>query len=174
MPNVLRGRVWKFGDDINTDLIQPSVAAASPEERAKYCFSANRPGWSSQVQKGDIIVGGRNFGTGSSRPAAANFLMLGIACVIAESMNGLFLRNSINLGLPALSVEGAAHTFAEMDEAEVNLQTGSLRNLRSGAELTFAPLPDMVLDVLDHGGLMAVMLERGYVDPPARRNIAHG
>jgi 3-isopropylmalate/(R)-2-methylmalate dehydratase small subunit len=173
MPTVLRGRVWKFGDDINTDLIQPSVNAASPEERARHCFSANRPGWSSQVQAGDIIIGGRNFGTGSSRPAAANFITLGIACVIAESMNGLFLRNSINLGLPALSVAGAPDAFDEMDEAEVNLVSGTLRNLRSGAELAFAPLPDMVLDVLEHGGLMAVMLERGYVDPPARRNIAH-
>lgn len=173
MPELLRGRVWKFGDDINTDLIQPSVGAASPEERAKYCFAANRPGWSTNVKKGDIIIGGRNFGTGSSRPAAANFITLGIACVIAESMNGLFLRNSINLGLPALSVPGAPGAFEEMDEAEVNLKSGSLCNLRTGAALTFAPLPEMVLDVLDHGGLMAVMLERGYVDPPARRNIAH-
>ncbi len=173
MPFLLRGRVWKFGDDINTDLIQPSVASNSPEERARACFSANRPGWSSQVQRGDFVLGGRNFGTGSSRPAAANFLTLGVGCVIAESMNGLFLRNSINLGLPALTLPGVLNAFAELEEADVDLVAGRLRNVRTGAELHFAPLPEMILDVLEQGGLMAVMVKRGYVDPP-KRTMVHG
>ncbi len=165
---VVHGRVWKFGDDINTDLIQPSVSASTPRERAAFCFSANRPGWSSQVQEGDIIVAGRNFGTGSSRPAASNLITLGVACVVADSMNGLFLRNSINLGLPALSVPGVSSAFEEPDVAEVDLAAGILRNVRTQQVLRFAPLPDLVLDVLRQGGLMAVMLQRGYVDPPGR------
>jgi len=166
---VLRGRVWKFGDDINTDLIQPSVAAKTPEERAAACFSANRPGWSSRVQRGDMLIAGRNFGTGSSRPAAGNLITLGVACVIAESINGLFLRNSINLGLPALSIPGVADAFDEPDLAELDLTAGQLRNLRSGQEFSFSPLPKMVLDVLEQGGLMAVMVKRGYIDPPPGR-----
>lgn len=167
---VLRGRIWKFGDDINTDLIQPSVSAKTPEERALACFSANRPGWSSQVQPGDILIAGRNFGTGSSRPAAANLITLGVACVIGESVNGLFLRNSINLGLPAVAIPGVADAFEEPDVAEVDLAVGQLRNLRSGQRFRFSPLPEMVLDVLEQGGLMEIMVKRGYIDPPSGRS----
>lgn len=166
---VLRGRIWKFGDDINTDLIQPSVPGATPQDRAAACFAANRPGWSGQVQRGDMLVAGRNFGTGSSRPAAGNLLTLGVACVMAESINGLFARNSINLGLPVLSIAGVADAFEEPDVAEVDLQAGQLRNLRTGHTLSFSPLPELILDVLEQGGLMSVMVKRGYVDPPQRR-----
>jgi 3-isopropylmalate/(R)-2-methylmalate dehydratase small subunit len=169
---VLRGRIWKFGDDINTDLIQPSLPGATPRDRAAACFSANRPGWSGQVQRGDMLVAGRNFGTGSSRPAAGNLLTLGVACVIAESINGLFARNSINLGLPVLSIPGVADAFEEPDVAEVDLTAGQLRNVRTGNVMNFSPLPGLVLDVLEQGGLMAVMLKRGYVDPSPRRENA--
>jgi len=89
--DIIKGKVWKFGDEINTDLMVPSHALAlSDTEMVKHCFSANRPGWVDLVKKGDIIVGGKNFGIGSSRPGANVLKSLGIACLLAESINGLF------------------------------------------------------------------------------------
>jgi 3-isopropylmalate/(R)-2-methylmalate dehydratase small subunit len=87
---------------------------------------------------------------------------------MADAMNGLFLRNAINLGLPALSIPGVSSAFEELDIAEVNLGAGRVTNLRTGQQLHFPPLPDVLLEILKHGGLMAVMLERGYIDPPER------
>ena len=93
----ITGKVWKFGDDINTDLMYPQICyTLREEEKPYYAMSANRPGWSKLVKNGDVVIGGKNFGTGSSRPAADNLKNLGIACVVAESINGLFLRNSVN------------------------------------------------------------------------------
>jgi len=89
-----RARVWKFGDNINTDLILPIQAFyLTPQEQTRFVFHANRPGWVDQVQPGDIIVGGKNFGMGSSRPAARSLKNLGLGCLIAHSINGLFFRN---------------------------------------------------------------------------------
>jgi 3-isopropylmalate/(R)-2-methylmalate dehydratase small subunit len=158
---VFQGRIWKFGEDINTDLIQPGAARSYPlDQRHLACFSANRPGWSSEVQPGDIIIAGKNFGTGSSRPAAQNFLKLGVAFIAAETVNGLFLRNSINFGLPVMTVPGVSGGFEEPDIAEVNLSAGTIRNTRTNGIFRFAPLPPMLLDLLAQGGLMNVMLEQ--------------
>src|SRR4029077_5425882 len=88
------GRVWTFGDDINTDLMLPGpLLTASEEEQRRAVFSANRPGWVDKGRSGDIIIGGRNFGTGSSRPAARSLRNLGLGALVAESINGLFFRN---------------------------------------------------------------------------------
>jgi len=161
MTTFFQGRVWKFGEDINTDLIQPGAARNMPlEQRHLACFSANRPGWSSEVQPGDIIVAGKNFGTGSSRPAAQNFLKLGVAFIGAETVNGLFLRNSINFGLPVMAVPGVSSGFEEPDTAEVDLSAGTIRNLRTSQVFQFAPLPPMLLQLLAQGGLMKVMFEQ--------------
>src|SRR5262244_2168172 len=87
---MITGHVWKFGDDINTDLMLPGpLLTASEEEQRRAVFSANRPGWVSEITPGDIIIGGRNFGTGSSRPAARSLRNLGLGALIAESINGL-------------------------------------------------------------------------------------
>ena len=100
---VFRGRVWVVGDNINTDLILPIQAYyLTVAEQPKWVFSANRPGWSDEVRKGDILIGGKNFGMGSSRPAARSLKNLGLACVVAESINGLFYRNAVNFAFPAL------------------------------------------------------------------------
>jgi 3-isopropylmalate/(R)-2-methylmalate dehydratase small subunit len=157
----LSGRIWKFGEDINTDLIQPGSARSLPlEQRHLACFSGNRPGWSSEVQRGDIIVAGKNFGTGSSRPAAQNFLKLGVAFIAAETVNGLFLRNSINFGLPVMAVPGVSGGFEEPDIAEVDLSAGTIRNPRTNQTFRFAPLPAMLLELLAQGGLMQIMYEQ--------------
>ena len=161
---VIRGRVWKFGDDINTDLMYPGFVHAMPEaEQAKYCFSANRPGWVDLVQEGDIVLGGRNFGTGSSRPAARSLRNVGIRCLLAESINGLFLRNAVNYGLPALALPGVAAAFAEGDVAEVDVTLGTVRNARTGAEFQGTPLPPMLCEIIAAGGLVPLLRQRGYL-----------
>src|SRR3712207_7568731 len=91
------------------------------EEQPRYVFSANRPGWVDLVAEGDLIVAGRNFGTGSSRPAARVLALLGIGGVIAESINGLFFRNSVNYAFPVLECPGVLEAFEEGDEAEFDL-----------------------------------------------------
>ncbi|MBV9578663.1 MAG: 3-isopropylmalate dehydratase [Chloroflexi bacterium] len=162
------GRIWKFGDDINTDLIQPGSARNLPlDQRHLACFSANRPGWSSEVHPGDIVIAGKNFGTGSSRPAAQNFLKLGIAFIGAETVNGLFLRNSINFGLPVMAVPGVSSGFEEPDIAEVDLSAGTLHNTRTQQTFHFAPLPPMLLDLLARGGLMKIMYANHTIRPLA-------
>jgi 3-isopropylmalate/(R)-2-methylmalate dehydratase small subunit len=161
----LRGRVWKFGDDINTDLMYPSSVYGLPEaEQARQCFAANRPGWADEVQEGDVIVGGRNYGTGSSRPAARSLRLLGIRCLLAETINGLFLRNAVNFGLPALAVPGVAAAFEEGDMAEIDLALGAVRNARTGQVLQGTPLPPMLREIVAAGGLVPLLRQRGYVE----------
>ena len=119
--NTFSGRVWKFGDDINTDLVIPNFAVLmSLEEQLAHCFSANRPGWVEEVEAGDVLVVGRNFGVGSARNIGAVFHGLGISGVVAESFNGLGLRNCINAGLPSLPCPGVLEVFDEGDVAEVD------------------------------------------------------
>lgn len=106
---VHQGRVWVFdADNINTDLIMPSETFKKPlEEQLKLVFSASRTGWADEVREGDILVCGKNFGTGSSRPGAQLFKLLGIGALVAETINGLFYRNCVNYALPALECRGS-------------------------------------------------------------------
>ncbi|MFH1650655.1 MAG: 3-isopropylmalate dehydratase [Chloroflexota bacterium] len=166
MVAVIQGRVWKFGEDINTDLMAPAVAMNLPfAEAIKYCFSANRPGWAEQVKPGDIIVGGRNFGTGSSRPAAQVLKGLGITGLVAETINGLFLRNCVNFGLPALACAGVAGTFEEGDIAEVDFKAGRIINRTRDVTLTAPPLPDLLLRIIDAGGVIPMLDAAGCLEP---------
>lgn len=165
MDYVVRGRVWKFGDDINTDLMLPGFVLGLPEEeQPKHCFSANRPGWSSMVQPGDIIVGGKNYGTGSSRPAARVLKALGIGGLLADSINGLFLRNCINFGFVALPSLGVSAAFEEGDIAEVDFQRGRIKNVTRGTTLSTIALPQQLLDIIAAGGIVEVLRKEGYVD----------
>jgi 3-isopropylmalate/(R)-2-methylmalate dehydratase small subunit len=160
-----RGRVWKFGDDINTDLMYPSSVYGLPEaEQHRHCFAANRPGWVDLVGEGDVIVGGRNYGVGSSRPAARSLYALGIRCLLAETINGLFLRNAVNFGLPALAVPGVSAAFEEGDVAEVDLATGVVANPRTGQTLQGTPLPPMLREIIAAGGLVPLLRTRGYLE----------
>lgn len=162
---LIQGRVWKFGDDINTDLIMPQVTFSLPlEEQIRYVFRANRPGWIEQVREGDILVAGRNFGTGSSRPGAQLLYKLGIRCLVADSINGLFFRNCINFALPPVECPGVSQLFAEGEEAEVNLETGEVRNLRTGQTLQGGKLPPFLLEIIRAGGIMAMLEAQGYLE----------
>jgi 3-isopropylmalate/(R)-2-methylmalate dehydratase small subunit len=161
---IYRGRVWKFGDDVNTDLIMPQVAFPLPlEEQVQYVFRANRPGWVEQVREGDLIVGGRNFGTGSSRPGARLLRHLGITCLVAESINGLFYRNCVNFALAPLQCPGVAAAFEEGDTAEVDLVTGTVTNTRTGTVLQGEPLPELLRDIITAGGMLARLEQQGYI-----------
>jgi 3-isopropylmalate/(R)-2-methylmalate dehydratase small subunit len=161
---LLRGRVWKFGNDINTDLIQPvPVLFKARAEQTAFVFSANRPGWAQEVQPGDVIVAGRNFGMGSGRPAAQVLSDLGVGCLLAESINGLFFRNCVNYALPALECPGIHDAFDEGDLAEIDLVHASVRNARTGRTLRGQPWPPSLLRILEAGGLMALLAAEGYV-----------
>ena len=160
----LKGKVWLFGDDINTDLMHPGFVKSLPEdEQPKYCMHANRPGWSDQVKQGDIIVAGRNFGCGSSRPAAKSLKFLGVSCVLSDSINGLFLRNAVNFGLPALSLEGASKMFEEGNTAEVDFRTGQVKNMKTGETRTARPLPEKLITIVESGGLIPLLKKEGYL-----------
>ena len=159
-----KARTWKVGDNINTDLILPNRAFyLTPQEQTKFVFSANRPGWSDQVIRGDILIGGRNFGMGSSRPAARSLRNLGLACLVAESINGLFFRNCVNFACPAMECPGVAEVFEEGDIAEVSFENASVVNVRTGAMLTGRAMPAELRAVVAAGGLFPLLEQQGYV-----------
>ena len=164
MANTFKGKVWKFGDDINTDLVIPNFAVLMTlEEQLPHCFSANRPGWVDDVQPGDVLVVGRNFGVGSARNIGAVFHALGISGVVAESFNGLGLRNCINAGLPSLPCPGVADVFAEGDTAEVDWTTGAVKNATTGTTAQGNPIPQALQDIVSAGGVENVLRREGYL-----------
>jgi 3-isopropylmalate/(R)-2-methylmalate dehydratase small subunit len=163
---LLKGRVWIFGDNIDTDLMMPHGAfEKSLQEQAKLVFKANRPGWVDLVKKGDIIVAGKNFGTGSSRPAALLFKTLGIEAVAAESVNGLFFKNCINFGLPAFNCPGVTESFKEGDVAEIDPQAGTIRNVATGKSLRTGILPEMLMNIIAAGGMIELLTKEGCLEP---------
>lgn len=163
---VIRGKVWRFGHDVNTDLIQPVHAMFRPlAEQRRWVFSVNRPGWVDLVSPGDILVAGRNFGTGSGRPAARVVKEVGIACVLAESINGLFFRNAVNFGLPALECPGVYEAFAEGDTAEIDFEGAVAENQRTRARLTGRRWPEELLAIVRAGGIFPLLETQGLIEP---------
>jgi 3-isopropylmalate/(R)-2-methylmalate dehydratase small subunit len=161
---IVRGRVWKFGDDINTDLIFPPDAfPLSPEEQVKLVFRHNRPGWSDIVQAGDVIVAGRNFGTGSSRPGALLLKRLGIAALAADSINGLFFRSCVSYGFPALDCKGVSEVFEEGDFAVMDLLKGTILNERTNHVVRGTPLTAAMADTLRAGGIEELLRRQGFM-----------
>jgi 3-isopropylmalate/(R)-2-methylmalate dehydratase small subunit len=157
---IIEGKVWKFGDDINTDLLQPSEALFAPvAEQPRYCMSANRPGWADMVALGDVMVAGRNFGTGSSRPAARVMKELGLGCLLADSINGLFF--------PAIEVPGISEAFKEGDLATIDFEAARVSNARTGEELQGITWPAELIAILNAGGLNAQLIAEGLIAPPA-------
>ena len=162
---IIKGKVWIFGDEINTDLMFPHAAFRLPvEEQLKLVFSDNRPGWVELVSPGDIIIAGKNFGTGSSRPGALQLRRLGLSCVVADSFNGLFFRNCFGYGFTALQCPGAASMFEEGDTAVIDLLEGSVANERTGETLLGNPLSRTVVDIADAGGLEELLIKEGYME----------
>jgi len=175
---MITGRVWTFGDNINTDLIMPGPALYLPEEeRIRFIFQANRPGWVDQVRPGDFIVGGRSFGFGSSRPAALSLRNLGIGCLLAESINGLFLRNCVNFGLLALECPGVSAAFEEGQTAEVSIEEFTVCNRATAKMLKAVPVPDRLVALMRGGGIFPLLEREGLIAPEQPRaptNASHG
>jgi len=167
METVLRGRVWKFPDDVNTDVIYPGryMSILDPAETAKHAFETVYPRFLKEAKPGDIVVAGKYFGCGSSREQAATALwFFGVPCIVAESFARIYFRNAINLGLPVLSCPGVSGGFEQDQEAEVNLATGVVRNLSTGARFESLPLPPLIREILEAGGLI----------PHLKRHMAKG
>jgi 3-isopropylmalate/(R)-2-methylmalate dehydratase small subunit len=154
---IIKGTVWKFGENINTDVIAPTSAKAAsndPMARAQHCLEAINPDFARSVQQGDIVVAGRNFGCGSSRQTAPeNLKMLGVSCVIAPSFGRIFLRNSINIGLPLLECARAPETIEEGDLVEVDISGGRILNITKGVEICTRPFPPFLLSIIEQGGI---------------------
>ncbi len=160
LKSVIEGKVWKFGDNISTDYIKPGFTQGETlEEQAAFCMRAIRPEFAGEVRLGDVIVAGKNFGCGSSRPAAQNFITLGMGGVIAESFARLFFRSSISHGFPLLYCKGVYNAFNEGDILQANFQTGEVKNLTSGKVLHADPLPEVAMKILSAGGVVAMLKE---------------
>lgn len=161
--DVLRGRAWLFGDDISTDHIAPGRLfhlRTNLPELAKHVMEDARPEFAEQVRVGDIIVGGRNFGLGSSREHAPRIIKLaGVGAVLAQSFARIFFRNAINVGLPVLQCDTGG--IGEHDELEIDLGGGQVRDLTTGAVIPFVPLPSVMVTILNDGGLVAHIKKHG-------------
>ena len=160
---ILRGRAHRFEDDINTDYIISSKYKAQTlriEDAAKHLMEDIDPGFADRIAPGDIIVAGRNFGCGSSREAAPRVIKAaGIAAVVASSFARIFFRNSINIGLPVLACD--THDIKTGDEIEVDLASGSVRNVSTGTSKSVQPLPKVMMNVIADGGLVEHIRKHG-------------
>ncbi|MFH0965361.1 MAG: 3-isopropylmalate dehydratase small subunit [Planctomycetota bacterium] len=161
--NKLTGKAWKFGDAISTDLIAPGRLfhlRSNLPELAKHLLEDARPDFASLLQKGDFIVGGTNFGQGSSREHAPTIIKIaGASAVIAKSFARIFFRNCINVGLPAIMLD--TDPIAEGDLLELDLAAGILRDLTSDNLTRFPPLPRSMAGILADGGLVEHIRKHG-------------
>ena len=153
----MKGKVWKFGNDIDTDLILPGryLVLRDEKELAACAMEGCNPDFAKNVKTGDIIVGGRNFGCGSSREHAPIAIKgAGVSAVVAESFARIFYRNSINIGLPLIEIKGISKHVSQGDEIEINMDKGILRDLTTGEEFEIKELPEFMVEILEEGGLI--------------------
>jgi 3-isopropylmalate/(R)-2-methylmalate dehydratase small subunit len=153
---IIKGKVHKLGDDINTDDIIPAKYLVFTEARelGKHCLESIKPDFTGKVNPGDIIVAGKNFGCGSSREHAPLAIKgCGIRAVIAKSFAAIFFRNAINIGLPFLESEDAAQ-INEGDLLEIDLASGIIKNITQGKDYKTQPFPEFLQEIVQEGGLM--------------------
>ena len=157
----ITGKVWKFGDNVNTDAMAPGFAFKAPWEELKKVILHIHPKFTQEAKPGDVIVAGKNWGCGSSREQApANLKRLGINCVLAESFGRIYFRNSVALAFPSLVCPGVSGAFDEGDELELELESARVRNLTKGTELPGEPLSPDMLAIIAKGGLIPTLKER--------------
>jgi 3-isopropylmalate dehydratase, small subunit len=154
--DILTGKAFKFGDDISTDLIAPGRyfhLRSNLGELAKHVLEDADPEFAKKVSEGDFVVGGRNFGLGSSREHAPTIMKLaGVGAVLAKSFARIFFRNSINIGLPILICN--TDKIDDGDRLQIDLRKGVVKDLSKNIELKFNPLPDVMIKILSDGGLV--------------------
>ena len=162
MSLIVRGRVWKYGDDVNTDVIFPgkyTYTLTEPAEIAQHALEDLDPEFASHVEPGDIVVGGRNWGCGSSREQAVTCLTYaGVGAVVARSFARIFYRNAINQGLPALTCPAAIEAFQHGEVAEIDLDGGMI--LCAAGEFTFPLLSSSVRHIIEAGGLIPMLQQQ--------------
>lgn len=165
-----QGRVWKFGDHVDTDLIIPArfLNVSDKDALAKNCFADLRPEFAEGASLGDILVAGTNFGCGSSREHAPWAIKsVGISVIIAKSFARIFYRNAFNIGLPILESEAAVDALSEGDLASADLTSGELIRLESGERFSSKPIPDFMMEIIQAGGLVDYVRKKGPL--PAQR-----
>ncbi len=166
----LSGKAWKFGDNIDTDQIIPAryLVTSDPAELGKHCMEDAAPEFAGKVHPGDVLVGEKNFGCGSSREHAPIAIKAaGVSAVIAKSYARIFYRNSINLGLPLFETPDASR-IEQGDDLEINPTTGEIKNLTKNETYRATPLPPFAQDIMAAGGLMKyVAKKKGLAGRPA-------
>jgi len=162
---ILRGKAWKFGDDISTDHITPGRyyhLRSNMPELAKHVMEDADPEFPKKMKPGDFIVAGKNFGMGSSREHAPLAIKIaGVSAVLAKSFARIFYRNAINVGLPLLIVD--TDSIESGDELEVDLSSGIVKNLTKGIEIKAKPLPEVMIKILQEGGLVSYVKNHGDI-----------
>ncbi len=161
------GKVWKFGNDIDTDAIIPAryLNTSDPGELAKHCMEDADPEFPHKVSPGDIIIAGKNFGCGSSREHAPIAIKAAkVSCVIAPSFARIFYRNAINIGLPIFECAEAARDISGGDKVQVDAVSGEIKNLSTGKTYQAVPFPGFMQELIDEGGLMK------YVQKKVKQN----
>ncbi|AQS58026.1 3-isopropylmalate dehydratase small subunit [Desulforamulus ferrireducens] len=159
----LQGKAWKFGHDVDTDLIIAAryLNSSDPAELARHCMEDADPTFAGKVQAGDMILAGKNFGCGSSREHAPIAIKAaGVSCVIAKSFARIFYRNAFNIGLPIFECPAAIDEVKEGETLEVDAATGSIKNLTTGKEYQAVPIPDFMRQIIDAGGLISYVQRR--------------
>lgn len=160
---VLEGRAWRYGRDVDTDVIIPAryLSATDAGELGGHCLEDLDPGFASKVEEGDIVVAEENFGTGSSREHAPLALKgCGVSCVVASSFARIFYRNAINVGLPILECPEAVAGTGTGDRLRIDLERGVIENLTTGGSFQAAPFPDFAREIISLGGLEAYVSSR--------------
>jgi len=158
----IKGKAWKFGENIDTDLIIPAryLNTSDPAELAKHCMEDADPEFVKKLSVGDIIVAGKNFGCGSSREHAPIAIKAaGIGCVIAPTFARIFYRNAFNMGLPIFESKEASEDIAEGDLVEIHPSTGEIYNLTKGRTYKAQPIPPFMQELIQDGGLIAHILK---------------
>ena len=161
----ISGKAFKFGDDIDTDVIIPAryLTTTDAKELASHCMEGVRPGFVAEVSCGDVIVAGKNFGCGSSREHAPIAIKgAGISCVIAKSFARIFYRNSFNTGLTLLVSEEAPDKIEEGDEVQIDLSSGLIQNKTKSEEYRTHPVPEFMRKLVEAGGLIPYTMK----EPP--------
>ncbi len=160
------GRIWKLGDNINTDEIIPGRYNVTTDraQLAKYCLFEKLPEFSQNVKPGDILMGGHNFGCGSSREHAPTSILANeVKVVIARSFARIFYRNAVNIGLPVMICEEAVVNSEDGQELDVNLETGEIHNLTTGQKFQAEPLDPFVARIVKAGGIINYIAENGQL-----------
>ena len=158
----MKGKVWKFGNDIDTDIILPGryLIYTDEEKLSEHCMEGLVSGFKEKVTEGDFILGGTNFGCGSSREHAPIAIKgCGISAVIAESFARIFYRNATNVGVPLLEAPGVSEIIEDGEEIEVDMEKGLIIS-EGGKEIEFKKLPPFMLEILESGGLINYLKEK--------------